>query len=75
MAAHHSAIFLVASFSLGFEWEDVDAVFRVVSLGFFGLIAGAAFGVISGAVLVWLLRNGRRVSSPAMPEQASASQA
>jgi hypothetical protein len=49
---------LLVSFALGFEWEGVDAVFRVVSLGFFGMVTGAVFGAISGALLIALLRNG-----------------
>jgi hypothetical protein len=50
---------LVASFSLGFEWENVDVMFRVVSLAFFGAVAGAVFGMLSGGVLVWFFRHPR----------------
>ena len=50
---------LVVSFSIGFEWENVDAIFRVVSLAFFGAVAGAVFGMLSGGLLVWFLRHPR----------------
>jgi hypothetical protein len=50
---------LVVSFSVGFEWENVDAIFRVVSLTFFGAVAGAVFGMLSGGLLVWFLRHPR----------------
>jgi hypothetical protein len=55
---------LVAAFSLGFGWFDVDPIFRVVSLAFFGAVAGAVFGAISGALLVRLVREPRRVAAP-----------
>jgi hypothetical protein len=48
---------LIVSFSMGFEWENVDASFRVVSLAFFGAVAGAVFGMLSGGLLVWFLRH------------------
>jgi len=51
---------LVLSFSIGFEWENVDAIFRVVSLAFFGAVAGAVFGMLSGGLLVWFVRHPRR---------------
>jgi hypothetical protein len=50
---------LVVSFSIGFEWENVDATFRVVSLTFFGAVAGAVFGMLSGGLLVWYVRHPR----------------
>jgi hypothetical protein len=50
---------LVVSFSIGFEWENVDAVFRMVSLAFFGAVTGAVFGMLSGGLLVWFLRHPR----------------
>jgi hypothetical protein len=50
---------LVVSFTVGFEWEDVDVIFRVVSLTFFGAVAGAVFGMLSGGLLVWFLRHPR----------------
>jgi hypothetical protein len=50
---------LVVSFSIGFEWENVDAVFRIVSLAFFGAVTGAVFGMLSGGLLVWFLRHPR----------------
>jgi len=50
---------LVASFAIGFEWENVDVWFRVVSLAFFGGVAGAVFGMLSGGVLVWFLHHPR----------------
>src|SRR4030081_146521 len=54
---------LIASFSIGFEWENVDAIFRVVSLAFFGAVAGAVFGMLSGGLLVWFLHHPRRMPS------------
>jgi hypothetical protein len=56
---------LIASFSIGFEWENVDAIFRVVSLAFFGAVAGAVFGMLSGGLLVWFLHHPRRHAKPA----------
>jgi hypothetical protein len=50
------AVGQVVSFSIGFEWENVDAIFRVVSLAFFG----AVFGMLSGGLLVWSVRHPRR---------------
>jgi hypothetical protein len=58
---------LVVSFSLGFEWEGVDPVFRVVSLAFFGAVAGLVFGLISGALLVLLVRKSTSVAAPVIP--------
>jgi hypothetical protein len=55
---------LVVSFSIGFEWENVDAIFRVVSLAFFGAVAGALFGMLSGGLLVWFLRHPRLDPEP-----------
>jgi hypothetical protein len=63
---------LVVSFSLGFEWEEVDPFFRVESLSFFGAVAGAVLGILSGALLVALLRNARGDSARAIARVSQA---
>jgi hypothetical protein len=47
---------LIIAFSLGFEWEQVGVAFALISLTFFGAVAGALYSAITGGVLVWLLR-------------------
>jgi hypothetical protein len=64
---------LFASFSLGFDWgPDAGTVFRLVSLAFFGVVAGALFGAISGVFLVGLWRRPASAASGASPSVVAA---
>ena len=64
---------LIVSFSLGFDWgPDVGTGFRLVSLAFFGVVAGALFGTMSGALLVGLRRRPAPGASGASASAAAA---